>query len=412
MADPANPFAPGRGRIPGHGRGGPVHPLGRMIGHLDEVISRRKGKEVHLRGPRGCGKTALLRMLAEEAAPKGAQVVWAEQMAGDSRTKAEARIKKAARRRAAVALFDDAHRLPAVGGKRPDPASAQEIADAKGVGNAYRAAHSLMRTRHPVLLVVAGAPYEWRADFWGAREDPESGPVLVDAGMLEAEEIDRALHAPVTGTGMWFDDGAAGLITLECGGHPPLLQALASAAWESARAAGRSRIRQEDAESAARAVRKRKGRALAARLKVARRAGILRKCLAIAEAIRSQNPHADHLRLDLGSVVDPAADPPDLGIPVHDVLPVLESADDPGGPDPRVAFETMVRLGLFHLDRLGRTGAVQSYPTLCEHLLGHAGGDAPRPGTYRKIRESLERERLAAKLAREEEGYAEDDDWS
>ena len=261
----ANPFVPGRGRTPPYlaGRSAEQRKL------LDLFAYLRHGegapREAILSGPRGNGKTALLRWFHREIDAQDARcdVVWltpseiadldqlATSLVPPSRFTAlrpdtlsfsvgigrlgwelggqgrSLRLLLAARckRRPLVLLLDEAHTLPL------------------DAGQALLNAAQTVSAEAPFLLVMAGTPglqmhlNDMSATFW-SRGDK------MGIGRLEPEAAAQALTRPMAAAApaITFDDDALAQVVEESQHYPYFLQLWGSALWTAAQAAGATRI--------------------------------------------------------------------------------------------------------------------------------------------------------------------------
>lgn len=384
---PANPFTPGPGRIPPcWAYGG--HPLRKLRKHMREMLSDAVGVELHLHGPPGCGKNALLAQIAADARREGAHIEPLAETPGGTRAEHRKRIEKAMGGGPAVALLSDTKRIPL----RPEdltvPGTAQDIADSLGVGEAFAAARDLERTGHPILLLVAGTPLEWEESPWNIPRDVPREIGSYHVGLMDPKEAADVLTCTAEASGLPLDEDAAAHLADECFGHPGLLQKLGARAWDTAKAAGDRRIRLATAEAAALAVRPETAHETVIRVAAAADAGLMGKCLALATALFNADRQADNPRSGPAKEFDTSARTHGMRIPATLKELVLDRVDLPPGLSADNALDLMTRFGLFHMDMDGVPFIEPSYPMVCEHLVdslgrairkrGEAGGKRPQ----------------------------------
>ena len=276
MDDPRgpNPFVPGRGRTPPYlaGRSAEQRKL------LDLFAYLRHGEgapcEAILSGPRGNGKTALLRWFqrAIDAQDARCDVVWltpsetadldqlATSLVPPSRFTAlrpdtlsfsvgigrlgwelggqgrslrlllEARCK----RRPLVLLLDEAHTLPVE------------------AGHVLLNAAQTVSAEAPFLMVMAGTPglqmhlNDMSATFWSRGEKMGIGRLGPEAAALALTRPMAAADPPIT-----FDDEPLAHVVEESQRYPYFLQLWGSALWSVAQAVGATRINEVLAGQAA-----------------------------------------------------------------------------------------------------------------------------------------------------------------
>lgn len=255
----AAPFHPGTGKLPPH-LAGREEEKGLFRG-LVAGLSKRTApdSDVVLYGPRGNGKTALLKWVATEAEPfRRIDVVWLNPSEiPDSRvliarlaprpfwrrlTPTEASVRgfiwrsrperpmaltevlaRRLRRRALVVLLDEAHTLDAEVGHNLLNASQQ-----------VRVGDSL-----PFLLVMAGTPdiedrlASMNASFWNRGE-------IRPIGRLDAEASADAIRRPLRDDGISITDDALEQVVAESHGYPYFLQLWGRSVWMTADSARES----------------------------------------------------------------------------------------------------------------------------------------------------------------------------
>ena len=247
------PFRPGTGGMPPHlaGREAAQALFLRLLGDL--ANGHPPDREVILHGPRGNGKTVLLRWVETEAArnerldvslttpasirdrrglakellPKS----WWRRFVpsrlsvggtgiagrgGDDRTPpVEAALDTRARRRPLVLLLDEAHTL--------EPALGSEL---------LQASQSVGR-RLPFLLVLAGTPnlqsrlVAMNASFWNRAEH-------LRVGRLSPAAAAEALRKPLAGERIPVSDRALSRLVRESQCYPFFVQLLGQAVWKEA----------------------------------------------------------------------------------------------------------------------------------------------------------------------------------
>ena len=261
----ANPFVPGRGQLPPYlaGRGEEQGALRRLLAYLK--AGRGAPRDVILSGPRGNGKTVLMRWLQGEvqASAEGLDAVWL--------TPADARglddlatllvpprrfrslrpdrlsfsigigrlgwelggrpgslarlLAERCRQRPLVLFLDEAHTLD------------------RALGQTLLNASQSVSVEAPFLLVMAGTPglqahlNTMSATFWSRGEK-------IGIGLLDETAAAEALIRPLAelGAPISFDDAALEQAIAECQGYPYFLQLLGAALWEVAQEEGLARI--------------------------------------------------------------------------------------------------------------------------------------------------------------------------
>ena len=259
---PMNPFVPGGGLLPPHlgGRESEQKALSRMLDYLR--AGRSIPRDLVLIGPRGNGKTVLLRWFEESirsAAPE-VDVVWLTpstirdidalgtalapprrfrgllpkdlslsfgigrlgwELGGQLHSLAQL---LAARCRASplVLLLDEAHTLD------------------KGIGQPLLNVSQLVRSHAPFLLVLAGTPGLWAhlntldASFWDRSESIGVGRIGAQAS---ADVLSRPMQPDIA-----FDDRALRRVVDESGRYPFFLQLWGEILWDEAHDAGTNLI--------------------------------------------------------------------------------------------------------------------------------------------------------------------------
>ena len=261
----ANPFVPGWGRTPPYLAGRSTEQ--RKLLDLFTYLRHGEGapRDAILSGPRGNGKTALLRWFHREVDAQDARcdAVWitpsetadldqlATSLVPPSRFTAlrpdtlsfsvgigrlgwelggqgrSLRLLLAARckRRPLVLLLDEAHTLPVE------------------AGHALLNAAQTVSAEAPFLLVMAGTPglqmhlNDMSATFWSRGEKMGIGRLDTEAAALALTRPMAAANPPIT-----FDGDALAQVVEESQHYPYFLQLWGSALWTAAQAVGATRI--------------------------------------------------------------------------------------------------------------------------------------------------------------------------
>ena len=273
-----NPFRPGAGRLPGYmgHREGVERPL------LD-IVDRLRAGEADLRlaylyGPRGNGKTVLLRWLAEQAGQKGGEHPIAQvRLLPEHLTSSEMlvqRIRSAVRQTPGIFENLTANLEAGIPGvslevgseTRDDPIlglsdwleqdrypvlfSLDEAheADPLVLGRLLNAVQ-LAGQQRPVGAVLAGTPglldtlAASRATFW-SRGDK------LAVGLLPGGEARAVLARPFLDAGLDADAGAIAELARAADDYPYFLQLYGAAAWDAVKATGVGEIRPEHVTAA------------------------------------------------------------------------------------------------------------------------------------------------------------------
>ena len=273
-----NPFRPGAGRQPGYmgHREGVERPL------LDIVDRLRAGEAdlglIYLYGPRGNGKTVLLRWLAEHAGQKAGELpITQVRLLPEHLTSSEMlvqRIRSAIGR--TLGMLDNLTvgleaGIPGVSLKvgsepRGDPMlglsewleqdrypvlfSLDEAheADPTVLGRFLNAVQ-LGGQQRPVGAVLAGTPglldtlAASRASFWSRGEK-------LAVGLLPEDEARAVLARPFLDAGLEADAGAVAELARAADDYPYFLQLYGAAAWDAVKATGAGGIRPEHVTAA------------------------------------------------------------------------------------------------------------------------------------------------------------------
>ncbi len=303
-----NPFKPNWGITPPHraGHEGAESDLSRMLNTIG------KGKPVGgaiLYGPRGTGKTVLLKEFSQKAMKAGVRVSelntgdmtgkpkelgemlmpprWLDRLsitgltailpfgggAGvkfrGSAAKSVERTLRLLLRKPLVLIVDEAHEMP------PDFAKAL-----------LQAAQRCIRDDLPLLVLLAGTPAieenlsRAHASFWERSH-------LLRIGRLESEDATRAaLSLPAEREGLPFAPDALERLVTESQGYPYFIQLVGMWAWEAAiaRDPGADRILLEDAEASVRMANPARSAFYWRRLQEVERRGVLSEARAVSRA--------------------------------------------------------------------------------------------------------------------------------
>ncbi len=251
------PFKPGPGGMPPYLAGRESEQ--EILGALLRLLAERKDLpgEVILHGPRGNGKTVLLRWLKTAAAALGVEAVtllpaelqneaqlaqllrphrwwhrlapreigaggisWKAQGGETGLSSASAVLEERAAKTPLLLVVDEAHTL--------------DLA----VGKALLQASQFARERVPFLMVLAGTPHlearlrRMQASFWGrARE--------IRIGRLARRATEEAFERPFEAEGSGVDDSVLAEVVQRSHGYPYFIQLLGEATWRAAGGPGR-----------------------------------------------------------------------------------------------------------------------------------------------------------------------------
>ena len=257
-----NPFVPGGGSLPPHmgGRESEQKALKRMLDYAQ--AGRTIPRDIVLIGPRGNGKTVLLRWFEEliETTTADVDVVWLTpstirdidalatalappqrfrgllpknlslsfglgrlgwELGGQFHSLAEL-LAVRCQAKPLVLLLDEAHTLE------------------KEIGQPLLNVSQLVRRRAPFLLVLAGTPGLWGhlntldASFWDRGES-------IGVGTLSAEASADVLVKPMA-PGIAFEDAALRHVVASSDGYPFFLQLWGEVLWDQAQATGTTLI--------------------------------------------------------------------------------------------------------------------------------------------------------------------------
>ena len=275
-----NPFVPGRGALPPYlaGRETEKRTLMEMLAYVED--SRGAPRDVVLCGPRGNGKTVLLRWFQREVDARGGRIdlLWRTpgdmpdvdslattlvppgrfksllpdtlsltvcvrrvgwELGNSTGTLAEL-LTLRCRQRPLVVLLDEAHTL--------DPVVGQALLNASQSASAQA----------PFLLVLAGTPElepqlnAMSATFWDRAEQ-------MAIGLLDRPASAAALTRPfeVETPPVAFEAKALGTVLDDSQCYPYFLQLFGAALWDAVATSGRTTIGDADVARAARAFRRR-----------------------------------------------------------------------------------------------------------------------------------------------------------
>ena len=280
MAHPMsmNPFQPGAGLLPGYmgHREGVERPL---LDIVDRLRASQPGPRLaYLYGPRGNGKTVLLRWLADQARRKGGKLPIAQvRLLPEHLTSSEVlvqRIRNAVRQ--TPGLLDHLTvnleaGIPGVSLKvdsdtRGDPIfglsdwleqdrypvlfSLDEAHEADpGVLGRFLNAVQLAGDLRPVGAILAGTPglldtlAASRATFWSRGEK-------LAVGLLPVGEAHAVLAQPFLDAGLEADAGAVAELARAADDYPYFLQLYGAAAWDAVKASGAREVRLEHVTAA------------------------------------------------------------------------------------------------------------------------------------------------------------------
>lgn len=321
-----NPFMPGAGKTPpilvGHKR-----VTRRLRNMLKRTLAKKSGDMAVLYGPRGNGKTTLLKELGMWAKTGGAEIRirTGGQLAGPPETAARVLqddsvkhteyaksvdvnlafakagiaesststysffgvLRDMAHSKPAVVLVDEAHML--------SPESGREL---------LNAAQRCVSDGLQLLLVLAGTPHiQWAigrmdASFWERLESLKIGRLESD------DEVREALSVPASQTGLPFDDDALNLLVQESQRYPFFVQLLGWSAWDIAQQEGHDRITLEDAEKGVREANSRRGEFYSRRLEEARTQGLLSEAVAVSKELVTRGDIQSIHERDMGKLLE------------------------------------------------------------------------------------------------------------
>ncbi len=355
-----NPFRPGTGLAPPlmAGRDGVVR---RLSERIDRVRGGENGGFIVLIGPRGNGKTALLRELQGMAAKHSLRQVelTAAGMSGDPADLARA---LAPGRRSGPGVFRRLidKLLGRAAGKGPD-ASRHGSPMLLVVDDAHKMPPDFGRTLLPVtqdcvreglplMVALAGTPgvQDHLKRMLPAKHQCER----IRVGRLEDGAAADALAIPARDSGMPIDEDALRLLVRRSEGYPPFVQRLGHEAWNAARdRGGAQQITLADARKGAAAMRKGLRPFLDRRRDELRRHDVLREAEAVAGKLVTRGRDA---RLTETELMD-----------------AVEAVAVPNGRDPEESFEALAHLGVvWETDRPEWESGI---PSLCAFLVEHAG---------------------------------------
>ena len=308
-----NPFLPGDGQLPPKLSGREAE-QSVLLGCLDRLKAGRPcPSNVILIGPRGNGKTALLRWFKRRCEKaKGVDTVWLTPKAVPGRDALASRLGPKRRflpasvsvnlgglaggewrladdpgafaellvarckRRPLVVLLDEAHAL-----------------DAEVGGFLLNLSQEVRGEDAPFLLVLAGTPglqdalNQMGASFWDRAEQ-------LGVGRLSAGASAEALEVPLAREGVSLDPGALADVVADSQRYPYFIQLWGEALWNALRREGGKRVDASLAAAAQPAVSKTRGNYYENRRHEINESGLANCAVAVAEAFRfrAQLPEA------------------------------------------------------------------------------------------------------------------------
>ena len=263
-----NPFNPGYGQPPPYlaGRGAERFSVFRHVGNT--ANGKLVARDVVIYGPRGSGKTALLRVLAKEIAQLKTNVTLGLMPATDLQSAEDARreligvvgqplwealkpqewgldwhglqakwqrgelprseVRKGlvvkCKQKPLILMVDEAHEMAPTACKE----LLNEILTIRGLGG-------------PAIVLLAGKPA--LVDFGDLAHVSflERGE-MVSLDLLDAQGAADAVRIPLDQTGISISDDALGKVVSDSQGYPQFLQLWGSALWDQASAHGAQRI--------------------------------------------------------------------------------------------------------------------------------------------------------------------------
>ncbi len=265
MLPAVSPFVPGRGGLPPYlaGRDNEQHALKRLLAYLEH--GKGAPRDVIVVGPRGNGKTVLLRWFQREIEADETKIdtVWLtpsdirsldglatelvpprryaslrpESLSfsvgigrlgwelGDRPASLTRLLAARCRQRALVVLLDEAHDLD------------------KDVANVLLNASQSVAADAPILLVLAGTPglqahlNTISATFWNRARQ-------IGVGRLDAEATSAALIRPLAAQSpaIAFEDAALAEVVAESQGYPYFVQLWGDALWQAANDSAETRV--------------------------------------------------------------------------------------------------------------------------------------------------------------------------
>ena len=248
--DTLGPFQPGPGGMPPHlgGREREQELFRTLLARMENRTPLPA--EVILYGPRGNGKTVLLRWLEDEAASRRGieTVVLLPSSLPDTKRLAERLLPKSWWDRLTpeqVALAGLSWRPGEAGGPPPPPEDVLALRARKaplvvvmdeahtldlGVGRALLNASQLVRHRHPLLLILAGTPNleghlaAMDTSFWNRAQ-------TLRIGRLDERATADALRLPFEAADVRVDEAALADMARLSHGYPYFIQLLGQKTW-------------------------------------------------------------------------------------------------------------------------------------------------------------------------------------
>jgi len=272
-----NPFNPGYGLLPPYlaGRSAELFSIFRHVGNT--VNGKLVARDVVIYGPRGSGKTALLRAIAEDLKPLEANVTLELMVANDLQSLEDVRreltgmigkplseawkpgewgfiwsgmrakwqrgelsrgeLRKGlvakCRKRPLILMVDEAHRMP--------PAACNELLSEmltiRGMGG-------------PAIAILAGKPALVELGDLAQVSFLERGE-LVSVHLLDEQSAGDAVRIPLERNGIDISEGAIGQVVSHSQGYPQFLQLWGSALWDQASIQGKKSLDDDDSSKIA-----------------------------------------------------------------------------------------------------------------------------------------------------------------
>ncbi len=269
-----NPFAPGHGQRPPHlaGRKKEIYDIFKHVGAT--ANGKLVARDLVIYGPKGSGKTALLREIAEKLENLGVHATLELMTATDMQSAEDARreligvvgqplwealkpqewgldwrgvrtkwqrgeLSRSEVRKGLVAkckskplilLIDEAHLMsPAALGELLN-----EVLTIRGRGG-------------PIIVVLAGKPKLAELGNLSQVAFPERGEVM-SLGLLDEQSSGDAVRIPLGSTGLGVTETALRRIVADCQGYPQFLQLWGSALWLRASESGKDILDDSDVD--------------------------------------------------------------------------------------------------------------------------------------------------------------------
>ena len=316
MTDELGPFQPGTGRLPPY-LAGREREQAILRGFAGRLRRRRPApSEIVLCGPRGNGKTVLLRWLRMEVGALNAssdgcdvevETLWLTPPKAPTIAMLIARIARDSWLKACLRRLGVQVGVPGVGSTRLDApgvgaaALEEALADRVGrnplivlfdeahhldleVGQALLRASQAVGGKLPFLLVLAGTPdLEDRLDAMGVSFWDRARQMRL--GRLSEDAAGEAIRRPLARDGISIADGFLAEAYRDHNGYPFFVQHWGEELWQRARS--RRRVTAEDLAAARRAVELVRRRYYRKRQREMRRLGLLAVARAVADAFEA-----------------------------------------------------------------------------------------------------------------------------